>query len=73
MKNFFSRVFRLYPEEAGLVFVLGFVLLANQVARQITEIAALSGLVTEGGSEQVLIVWFVDYIIIFIISNSNNS
>lgn len=67
MKNFFSRVFRLYPEEVGLVFVLGFVLLANQVARQITEIAALSGLITEGGTNQVLIVWFVDYILIFIV------
>ncbi len=67
MKNFFSRVFRIYPEEVGLVFVLGFVLLANQVARQITEIASLSGLVTGGGINQLLIVWFIDYILIFLV------
>lgn len=67
MNNFLSRIFRLYPEEAGLVFVLGFVLLSNQVARQITEIAALSGLISNGGSNQVLVVWFVDYIIIFFV------
>lgn len=60
-------MFRLYPEEVGLVFVLGFVLLSNQVARQITEIAALSGLISEGGINQVLLVWFVDYIIIFFV------
>jgi len=67
LKNFFSKLFRIYPEEVGLVFVLGFVLLGNQVARQITEIAALSGLISEGGSNDVLVVWFVDYIIIFIV------
>jgi ATP:ADP antiporter, AAA family len=68
LKNFLSRLFRLYPEEVGLVFVLGFVLLSNQVARQITEIVALSGLVSsKGAPNQVLIVWFVDYLIIFFV------
>jgi len=68
LKNFFSKLFRIYPEEVGQVFVLGFVLLGNQVARQITEIAALSGLISgDGGSNDVLAVWFVDYIIIFVI------
>src|SRR5688572_28609575 len=41
MASLVNRVFRLRPEETGLVLVLGFVLFGNSVAQQVSEITAI--------------------------------
>jgi MFS family permease len=66
MKNLLSKLFRLHPEEAGVVLVMAFVLLLNALARQINGIVAISGLITDGGVNSVLVVWLVDYVVILL-------
>jgi ATP/ADP translocase len=66
MKAKFMRLFRLQPGEGSLVFVLGFALLANAVAMQIAGIVSISGFLSSGGVNSILIVLFVDYAFILI-------
>jgi AAA family ATP:ADP antiporter len=60
MRELVSRVFRLRPGEAGLVLTLGFLLVCNSVAEQVSGILAISGFLSEGGVNQILIVWVMD-------------
>jgi len=55
------QMFRLQKGEGGLVFVLGFALLANALAMQISGIVALSGFLNSGGVNGFLVVLLVDY------------
>jgi MFS family permease len=66
MKNALSKLFRLYPEETGVVLVMAVVLLLNALARQINGIVAISGLVSDNGANSVLVVWLIDYVIILV-------
>jgi ATP/ADP translocase len=66
MKGFLSRTFRIHPGELGLVATLGFLLLANAVAYQVSDIVAVSGFLSAGGVNQILIVWFADSLLIFL-------
>jgi AAA family ATP:ADP antiporter len=61
-----NRVFKIRSGEAGLVFTLGFLLLSNAVAYQISDIVAVSGFLSKGGVNQILIVWVVDSVLIFV-------
>jgi AAA family ATP:ADP antiporter len=61
-----NRVFKIRPGEAGLVCTLGFLLLSNAVAYQVSDIVAVSGFLSEGGVNQILIVWAVDSVLIFV-------
>jgi len=61
-----NRLFRLRPGELGLVLVLGFVLLSNSLARQVSGIVAVSGFLSEGGVNQILIVMLVDYCLVLV-------
>lgn len=61
-----KRLFRLEPGEGGVVFVLGFILMANAMAMQISGIVAVSGFLSTGGVNQILIVLFVDYALILL-------
>jgi AAA family ATP:ADP antiporter len=60
MKAFLSRLFRLQPGENKLVFVLGFLLLSNSLARQISDVVAVSGFLSTVGANRILLVWLVD-------------
>ena len=60
-----SRVFKIRSGEAGLVFALGFLLLGNAVAYQVSDIVAVSGFLSEGGVNKILIVWVIDSVLIF--------
>lgn len=60
------QFFRLQPGEAGLVFVLGFALLANALAMQVSGIVAISGFLSSGGVNGFLVVLLVDYAFILI-------
>jgi hypothetical protein len=64
--DFLNRVFKIRAGEAGIVFTLGFLLLSNAVAYQISDIVAVSGFLSEGGVNQILIVWGVDSILILL-------
>jgi AAA family ATP:ADP antiporter len=64
MKDILNRVFHLHPGELGLVLVLGFLLLSNSMAQQVSGIVAVSGFLNEGGVNQILIVWIVDMLLI---------
>lgn len=61
MKQRVMQMFRLQQGEGGLVFVLGFALLANALAMQVSGIVALSGFLNSGGVNGFLIVLLVDY------------
>jgi hypothetical protein len=57
---------RLQPGEAGIVFVLGFALLANALAMQVSGIVSISGFLTASGANGILIVLLVDYAFILL-------
>jgi AAA family ATP:ADP antiporter len=61
-----NRVFKIRSGEAGLAFTLGFMLLGNAVAYQVSDIVAVSGFLSEGGVDKILIVWAVDSVLIFL-------
>ncbi|MGK7929710.1 MAG: hypothetical protein AB4290_31450, partial [Spirulina sp.] len=60
MKAFLSRIFRLQPGESQLVFILGFLLFSNSLARQISDVVAVSGFLSTVGANRILLVWLVD-------------
>jgi len=68
MKDFLNRTFRLRPGETGLVLTLGLLLLSNSVAQQVSGIVAISGFLSEGGVNQILIVWVVDTLLIILMT-----
>ncbi|MEA5469073.1 hypothetical protein [Spirulina sp. 06S082] len=63
MKTFLSRVFRLQPGESTLVLILGFLLLSNSLARQISDVVAVSGFLNTVGANRILLVWLVDMVL----------
>jgi ATP/ADP translocase len=67
MKAF--KIFQLEKKEAWLVFVLGFALLANAMAMQVSGIVAVSGFLSGDNVNQILIVLFVDYALIILIGS----
>jgi AAA family ATP:ADP antiporter len=68
MNNLLSRTFRLRPGETGLVITLGLLLLSNSVAQQVSGIVAISGFLSEGGVNQILIVWVIDTLLIILMT-----
>jgi MFS family permease len=67
MKAF--KIFQLEKKEAWIVFVLGFALLANAMAMQVSGIVAVSGFLSGDNVNQILIVLFVDYALIITIGS----
>src|SRR5262245_47138748 len=61
-----GRLFRLRPEETGVVLAMGFLILCNSLARQVTGIVAVSGLLSAGGVNELLLVLLIDYVIILL-------
>ncbi|MBW8009970.1 MAG: hypothetical protein FVQ83_01840 [Chloroflexi bacterium] len=59
-------MFRLQPGEGGVFFVLGFILMCNALAMQISGIVAISGFLSSGGVEQILLVLLIDYTLILL-------
>jgi hypothetical protein len=67
MRNFIQRVFRLQPGEGALVFVLGYLLFGNALARQVSSIVAISGFLNTGGVNEMLLVLGIDYTLVLIL------
>ena len=63
-----GKFLRLQPGEAGLVVLMGILLLGNSLSQQFSEITAISNFLSEGGINQILIVWFVDSLVILFIT-----
>lgn len=61
-----GQVFRLRPEETGVALAMGFLILCNSLARQVTGIVAVSGLLSTGGVNDLLLVLLIDYVIILL-------
>lgn len=59
MINTLSRIFRIDPEDLGIVFGLGIFILANSIAQQISEIVSISGFLDSGGVNRIPIVWLI--------------
>jgi AAA family ATP:ADP antiporter len=68
MKDFLNRTFRLHPGETGIVLVLGLLLLGNSLALQVSAIVSISNFLSEGGVNNILIVWLVDYLLILLMA-----
>ena len=66
MKQPKKKFLNLQPGEAGIVFVLGFALLANALAMQVSGIVSISGFLNSGGPNGILIVLLVDYAFILL-------
>ncbi len=67
MQNFAQRVFRMQPREVGLVFVLGFLLFGNSLARQVSGIVAVSGFLDTSSVNSMLLVMGIDYTLVLIV------
>jgi len=50
------------------VLTLGLLLLSNSVAQQVSGIVAISGFLSEGGVNQILIVWVIDTLLIILMT-----
>lgn len=68
MTGFLYRTFHLREGEAGLVFSLGFLLIANSIAMQISGIVGIAGLLDDTGPNGYLLALGVDYVIVLIIA-----
>jgi ATP:ADP antiporter, AAA family len=68
MVKFLTGVFRLRAGETGIVLTLGFILLCNSLAHQISSVVSVSGFLSTVGVKEILLVWLVDYILIFFAS-----
>ena len=67
MQNFLLRVFKLQPKEGALVFAFGFLLFGNSLARQVSNIVSVSGVLDVEGANAMLAVLIVDYTLILIV------
>lgn len=67
MQTALQRIFRLQPGEGTLVFILGYLLFGNALARQVSSIVAISGFLNTGGVNQMLLVLGIDYTLVLIL------
>jgi ATP:ADP antiporter, AAA family len=63
-----NKLFRVQREEYGLVAVLGLILFSNAVAQQIAGIVSVSGFLSSGSVNGVLVVWVVDMLLIALVT-----
>src|SRR4051812_46146656 len=66
MIKLLNRIFRLHPGEIALVLILGFILLSNSIALEISDVVALSGFLSQVGVSGILLVWLVDMALILL-------
>lgn len=66
MTQALSRLFRLRPGEGGLVLILAFLLFANSLALEISDVVAVSGFLADVGVPQILLVYIVDMLLVML-------
>jgi ATP/ADP translocase len=67
MQKFLQRIFKLQPNEGMLVFVFCFLIFGNSLARQVSNIVSVSGVLDAEGANAMLVVLIIDYIFIFMV------
>lgn len=68
MGQLVDKLFRIRPEERGLVLTLSAILFCNSVAQQIAGIVSVSGFLSTGSANGVLVVWVIDMLVILLIT-----
>ena len=63
-----GQLFRIRPGETGTVVALGFILLTNALAMQISYVVSISGFLSEQGANQIPLVWIVDMLLILLLT-----
>ncbi len=64
--NWIERLLNVRAGEGRILLVLGFVLFLNALAQKLSEIASISGFLTEVGPTQILGVWLIDGILLIL-------
>jgi ATP:ADP antiporter, AAA family len=64
-----KRFLNLRQGEARVVFILGFLLLSNSLAMQVSGIVAVSGFLSSGGVNGFLLIYLIDAILLFLLSS----
>ncbi|HEX2979090.1 MAG TPA: hypothetical protein VHO48_02390 [Anaerolineaceae bacterium] len=63
-----NRIIRFQAGELQIVLILGFLLLGNSLARQVSGIVGLSGFLSTSGVNSMLLVMGIDYLIVLLVS-----
>jgi AAA family ATP:ADP antiporter len=66
MKNKINQLLGLRPGEAGMVFLLGFLLVSNSMALAVSNTVSVSGFLSEVGVNELLIVWIADMLLLIL-------
>lgn len=69
MRDFLQRLYRFEPGELAYLIPLCLILLCNSFAMQLSDVVAVSGILSEGGSNTILIVWTVDMLLILLMTS----
>ncbi|MCP4142318.1 MAG: MFS transporter [Chloroflexi bacterium] len=64
MNKVLQRVFRIKPDEFGLVLTLGIILFINYAAMGIVKVVSVSGFLKEVKDHYILIVWAIDMVLL---------
>ncbi|MBC7812329.1 MAG: hypothetical protein H7175_14330 [Burkholderiales bacterium] len=72
MVKVLNRLFRLRPGETGIVLTLGFVLLANSMALELSDVVAVSGFLSQVDVSNILIVWAIDMVLILLTAGAQS-
>ncbi|HXD11544.1 MAG TPA: hypothetical protein VN653_15880, partial [Anaerolineales bacterium] len=62
MQKFLQSTFKLQPKEVMLVVTFGFLIFGNSLARQVSNIVSVSGVLDVEGPNALLVVLIIDYI-----------
>lgn len=69
MRDFLQRLYRFEPGELTYLIPLCLILLCNSFAMQLSDVVAVSGILSEGGSNTILIVWAIDMVLILMMTS----
>ena len=72
MQNKLFQLMRVNPDEIKLVIIMGFVLLFHSMAQQLAGIVSVSGFLSTGGVNGVLLLWLIDMTLILVITGLNS-
>ncbi len=72
MRTLTSRFFRIRSGESRLLLIMGFLLLLNSFALQLSDIVSVSGFLSEVGVREILIVWIVDMTLIILAASAQS-
>lgn len=62
------QLFKVEEAEVRVVFMMTLILLINSIARQISDVVAVSGFLSTVGSDAILVVWLVDMFVVMLVT-----